>query len=434
MKMLPILLFLIASGISISFDKDIYSPGEKVTIYLSGPRNTVVGVEVRSPSNGIVAIREIRLNGSGRGVFSFMLSNNSEEGVYRVYVAGRGLYSSASFNVYKVFGVNISLSFPDLFVVGKVYNLSGFLNPPASGTVSIHVRSDGKWNFLGNYSVVDGSFHFVFSPSKKGFYDIKVFYNGSVRYNPSVKIFRVRVYSEEEASSLIRCVVPVDKLLVGSNVTVICEYCQGFKLYGPGLEKIVNGSFFLFNATVPGLWKIIPFKDGFMGHGCVIDVLAPTSLNISVSYSEVGLSFPVMIRVNVSPSVPDIPITYYVVKDGTVVQVLENRTVFSRSAQDVVVIETKIKRECVYYAGSPINYLEIIAIFRSDVMMNLLLTRDSISPCEEKSFGGGYSVRPCDPLGVYDVEVYVWNGFPSEMGSSFAILAESKHAQFTVNP
>jgi len=110
------------------------------------------------------------------------------------------------------------------------------------------------------------------------------------------------------------------------------------------------------------------------------------------------------------------------------------RTVFSRSAQDVVVIETKIKRECVYYAGSPINYLEIIAIFRSDVMMNLLLTRDSISPCEEKSFGGGYSVRPCDPLGVYDVEVYVWNGFPSEMGSSFAILAESKHAQFTVNP
>ena len=87
-----------------------------------------------------------------------------------------------------------------------------------------------------------------------------------------------------------------------------------------------------------------------------------------------------------------------------------------------------------YYFVQPVSYLEIVEVFYGPRVMGLLLTRDTISAGEEKRFGGGILIRDTDPTGKYDVEVYAWNGFPSEMGAAWKPLAEPGYASFRVVP
>jgi len=108
------------------------------------------------------------------------------------------------------------------------------------------------------------------------------------------------------------------------------------------------------------------------------------------------------------------------------------KTTFRRG--EVIVIETRLKANPSYYFVAPVDYLEIVEVFYGPYVMNLLLTRDSISSGETKEFGGGYRIRDSDPTGTYVIEVYVWNGFPSEVGAAWKPLADMKTKSFTVTP
>jgi len=108
------------------------------------------------------------------------------------------------------------------------------------------------------------------------------------------------------------------------------------------------------------------------------------------------------------------------------------RTTFRRG--EIVVIETKIEVAPAYYYYfiASIDYLEIITMWYGNSMIGLLLTRASIAPGETKTFGGGVGIRFTDPIGTYRIDVYAWNGFPSEMGANWRTLAEAKTTTITV--
>lgn len=109
-----------------------------------------------------------------------------------------------------------------------------------------------------------------------------------------------------------------------------------------------------------------------------------------------------------------------------------SKTTFRRG--EVVVVETKLEvNPGYYYAAAPMQYLEIITMWYGTSMLGLTLTRGTIAPGDIKSFGGGMGIRMTDPLGDYKIEVYVWNGFPSEMGTGFAILAARRETTIKVS-
>ena len=67
-------------------------------------------------------------------------------------------------------------------------------------------------------------------------------------------------------------------------------------------------------------------------------------------------------------------------------------------------------------------------------MIGLTLIRGVISPRESKLFGGGIATRAGDPTGTYNFEIYVRNGFPSEIGDNWRALADPETTFATVNP
>jgi hypothetical protein len=88
-----------------------------------------------------------------------------------------------------------------------------------------------------------------------------------------------------------------------------------------------------------------------------------------------------------------------------------------------------------YYAGpASLNYLELVTLWYRNTMFNLMLRRDSIAPGQTKTVGGGIATRPGDPTGTYTFKIMIWNGFPSEMTSGWASLADPATATVTVNP
>jgi hypothetical protein len=112
------------------------------------------------------------------------------------------------------------------------------------------------------------------------------------------------------------------------------------------------------------------------------------------------------------------------------------RTSFRRG--EVIVVETEIAYPTAYYyyyaGGASYTYLLIIEMWYRSTMMGLTLTRGTIAPGETKTFGGGIATRVGDPAGTYTFDIYVWNGFPSEMGNNWAPLADPKTASVTVTP
>lgn len=108
------------------------------------------------------------------------------------------------------------------------------------------------------------------------------------------------------------------------------------------------------------------------------------------------------------------------------------KAVFRRG--EVVVIETEVSVAAAYYYyyTAPISYLQIITMWCGNSKYGLLLTRATISAGETKTFGGGVWIRQADPIGAYRIEVYVWNGFPSEKGAAWAPLAEKRVATISI--
>ena len=105
---------------------------------------------------------------------------------------------------------------------------------------------------------------------------------------------------------------------------------------------------------------------------------------------------------------------------------------------EVVVVETEIEypAEEYYYYAPPggMAYLQLVGFYYQDRMMGLLLTRGVIASGETKSFGGGVQIRTTDPSGKYKISVFIWNGFPSEVGAAWQPLAEKQTKEITVTP
>jgi hypothetical protein len=107
-------------------------------------------------------------------------------------------------------------------------------------------------------------------------------------------------------------------------------------------------------------------------------------------------------------------------------------TTFKRG--DIIIVETTLTCLTGYYAPTSVSYLELITMWFKNTMMGLTLTRDTIAPGGSKTFGGGIATRVGDPTGTYNFEIYVWNGFPSEMGAAWAPLASPATTSVTVTP
>ncbi|RLE80123.1 MAG: hypothetical protein DRJ51_06400 [Thermoprotei archaeon] len=101
---------------------------------------------------------------------------------------------------------------------------------------------------------------------------------------------------------------------------------------------------------------------------------------------------------------------------------------------EMVIVEASFTYPGGPYYPEEMSYLVIIELFYGGRPMGLTLTRGTIRSGETKSFGGGIAIRHGAPTGTYTVEVYVWNGFPSEMGANWAALAEMETTTITVNP
>jgi len=105
---------------------------------------------------------------------------------------------------------------------------------------------------------------------------------------------------------------------------------------------------------------------------------------------------------------------------------------------DVIIVETTLtcppSYYYYYYAPAAVSYLEVITMWYKNTMMGLTLTRDTITPGGTRTFGGGIATRIGDPTGTYNFEIYVWNGFISEMGAAWAPLADPKITSVTVTP
>jgi len=103
---------------------------------------------------------------------------------------------------------------------------------------------------------------------------------------------------------------------------------------------------------------------------------------------------------------------------------------------EVIIVETEILCPPTYYYYAPtgVSYLQLITMWFKYTMMGLTLTRGTIMPGETKTFGGGIATRVGDPTGKYIFEIYVWNGFPSEMGAAWKALAEPRTISVEVTP
>ncbi len=106
------------------------------------------------------------------------------------------------------------------------------------------------------------------------------------------------------------------------------------------------------------------------------------------------------------------------------------KTSFARGS--TVVVEVKLQ-SLVYAYGPFTQYLLIVRIDNPQgytVFIGFLT--DVIEPGATKTAGSGYLIPTGASTGTYTVRVFVWNGWPSQMGGNFEVLAEQGQTTFTV--
>ncbi|MEM3465832.1 MAG: hypothetical protein QW566_05095 [Candidatus Jordarchaeales archaeon] len=106
------------------------------------------------------------------------------------------------------------------------------------------------------------------------------------------------------------------------------------------------------------------------------------------------------------------------------------RTSFPRGS--TVVVEVTIE-SLVYAYGPSTQYLLIVEIFNPQgyVVFVGFLT-DVIEPGATKTAGSGYQIPAGASTGTYTVRVFVWNGWPSQMGGNWEALSAPGETTFTV--
>jgi len=106
------------------------------------------------------------------------------------------------------------------------------------------------------------------------------------------------------------------------------------------------------------------------------------------------------------------------------------KTSFARGT--TVVVEVTIRSQVSPYNPST-PYLLIVEIFDSQGYVVFIgFVTDIIDPGASKTAGSGYQIPAGAATGTYTVRVFVWNGWPSQMGQSWEALATPGRATFTV--
>jgi hypothetical protein len=106
------------------------------------------------------------------------------------------------------------------------------------------------------------------------------------------------------------------------------------------------------------------------------------------------------------------------------------RTSFARGT--TVVVEVTIQSE-VYAYGPPTQYLLIVEILNPQGYVVFIgFITDVIEPGATKTAGSGYQIPAGASTGTYTVKVFVWNGWPSQMGANWEALSDPGEKTFTV--
>jgi hypothetical protein len=107
------------------------------------------------------------------------------------------------------------------------------------------------------------------------------------------------------------------------------------------------------------------------------------------------------------------------------------RTSFARGT--TVVVEVTIQSQ-VYAYGPPTGYLLIVEIFNpQNYVVFIGFITDVIDPGATKKAGSGYQIPAGASTGTYTVRIFVWNGWPSQMGPNWESLSDPGEKTFTVS-
>ncbi|MEM3715033.1 MAG: hypothetical protein QXF82_08810 [Nitrososphaeria archaeon] len=106
------------------------------------------------------------------------------------------------------------------------------------------------------------------------------------------------------------------------------------------------------------------------------------------------------------------------------------KTSFARGT--TVVVNVELKSLVSLYQPST-KYLLIIRIDNPQGYTVFIgFITDVIAPGATKTVGSGYQIPAGASTGTYTVKVFVWNGWPSQMGSNFEVLANLGQTSFIV--
>jgi len=107
------------------------------------------------------------------------------------------------------------------------------------------------------------------------------------------------------------------------------------------------------------------------------------------------------------------------------------KTTFARGT--TVVVEVTLQSQ-VYAYGPPTQYLLIVEIFNPQGYVVFIgFITDVIDPGATKKAGSGYQIPTGASTGTYTVKVFVWNGWPSQMGPNWQPLSSPGEKTFTVS-
>lgn len=106
------------------------------------------------------------------------------------------------------------------------------------------------------------------------------------------------------------------------------------------------------------------------------------------------------------------------------------QTYFPRGSN--VVVESTIRSQAYAY-DPPLQYLLIVQIIDPNGYVVFIgFITDVILPGGSKTAGSGYLIPVEATVGGYTVEVYVWNGWPSQMGANWKALSAPSGTSFQV--
>ncbi|MEM3389301.1 MAG: hypothetical protein QW491_07810 [Thermoproteota archaeon] len=106
------------------------------------------------------------------------------------------------------------------------------------------------------------------------------------------------------------------------------------------------------------------------------------------------------------------------------------QTSFPRGS--TVVVEVTLHSLVSPYQPST-QYMLIVEIFNPQGYVVFIgFITDVIDPGATKTAGSGYRIPTGASTGTYTVKVFVWNGWPSQMGGDWKSLAEPGETTFTV--